>query len=236
MKSFSVATLNLHHFTSWEERFPKIVELFKDTNPDIIFTQETQLDRRFSENNQVDLLNTKLDYPYTLFSVAEVRTHQKGKELSVPVEHGLGILSKYPIKEVEVHKLSQEKEDKEKRIAVTYTVSIEGEDFSITNIHFANKDNLAYLHLQEVIEFTKPQTSIIGDFNIHAFNLEKYRDLYNPQWVSSYDYLKYISFPSEAATFDYALVSRFFSVEDVSCREENVSDHKMLVVTISKNK
>ena len=131
MKPFSVATLNLHHFVSWEERFPKIIELFKNTNPDIIFTQETQSDSRFSTKNQVELLNTGLNYPYILFSVAEVRTHQKGETLPSPVEHGLGIISKYPIKEVKVHKLSQEKEDKEKRIAVTYTLSIEGEEFSI---------------------------------------------------------------------------------------------------------
>ncbi len=170
MKPFSVATLNLHHFVSWEERFPKIIELFKNTNPDIIFTQETQSDSRFSTKNQVELLNTGLNYPYILFSVAEVRTHQKGETLPSPVEHGLGIISKYPIKEVKVHKLSQEKEDKEKRIAVTYTLSIEGEEFSITNVHFANKDDWAYLQLQEVIGFTKPETSIIGDFNIHSFN------------------------------------------------------------------
>ena len=59
--------------------------------------------------------------------------------------------------------------------------------------------------------------------------------MYYPQWVSSYDYIKYISFPSKETTFDYALISSLFALKKVVCKEEEVSDHRMLVVEISKN-
>jgi endonuclease/exonuclease/phosphatase family metal-dependent hydrolase len=234
MKPISLASLNLHHFENWKERFPKILELITITSPDIIFTQETQRNPQFDTRNQIEILNETLQYSYSLFSQAEIRTKQKGKDLPFPVEHGLGVMSKYPIKEVVVHTLEREVDDKEKRIAVTYTFSINAEDFTVTNIHFANKDNWALSQFKQVLQLVKGVGHIIGDFNIHGYNFEKYTELYGKDYVSSYDYKKYISFPTEQTTFDYALISAPHIIRNVTCRDEEVSDHRMLVVEILK--
>lgn len=236
MKSISIASLNLHHFVNWQERYTKIVTLFKENNPDIILTQETQLDPQFENRNQIELLNDHLLYPYINFSPAETRTRQKGEELKFPIEHGLGILSKYPINNVEILHLKQEDESKENRIAVTYSIRIDNEDYRITNVHFTNNDDGSLMQFKQVIDVSTPETILTGDFNIHGFNFEKNRSVYEPKYISSYDFKKYISFPEENATFDYVLIPNTFQFRNVTSMEEIVSDHRMLLVEIVKKK
>ena len=137
------------------------------------------------------------------------------------------------IKDLTIHRLHQNIDDKEKRIAVTYVLTIDDTDHTITNVHFSNKDEPALLHLKEVLALTSDEGIIAGDFNIHGYNMTTYKDIYGPKYVSSYDLQKYISFPSQGNTFDYVLASQSFLMEKVICREENLSDHRMLLVSIS---
>jgi len=237
MKSFSIASLNLHHFKEWEERLPKITDLLLKTNADVVLLQEVRLDPRFDVVDQADLLNSKLLYPYKYkhFSAAETRTSEKGRDLPFPVERGLGVLSKHQIKDIVVRNLIVSPEDNERKIAVTYTFFIEGDEYKITNVHFYHKDDSALIQFKEILEVSDRNSIIMGDFNIHGINFETYKKLYQPQYVSSYDSKKYTSFPSEGDTFDYALVpTKTFLLKNVICRDEDVSDHRMLIIEVSK--
>jgi endonuclease/exonuclease/phosphatase family metal-dependent hydrolase len=181
---------------------------------------------------QIEILNNELNYPYSNFSKAETRTKQKGIELAFPVEHGLGVLSKYPIKNIKVHVLKQNKEDKEKRIAVTYTFSINDREESITNVHFSNRDDWSMDHFKETLFVTNAKSHIVGDFNIHSKIFKTLQEMYESTYQSSYDYKEYVSFPTEEDTFDYALILKPSSLENVVCSEEEVSDHRMLTLVI----
>lgn len=215
---------------------PKILTLLQEVNPDIVLTQETQLDPRFGPLNQVELLNAKLSVPYEhiLFSKAETRLIQKKVELPFPVDHGLGIMSRYPIKNIFVTNLFQSEGDKEKRIAVACTVIVDNKEHTFVNVHFSNRDDWALAQYKQVLEVVSKESIIMGDFNIHAINFEGMKDLYQHHFVSSYDYVRYVSFPSEGDTFDYALIPKKYSLKRVVCRDEEVSDHRMLLVEIAE--
>lgn len=211
---------------------PKILTLLQVVSPDIVLIQETQLDPRFGPLNQMELLNAKLSVPYehVLFSKSETRLIQKKIELPFPVEHGLGIMSRYPIKNILVTGLSQMEGDKEKRIVVTYTVLIDNKEHTFINVHFSNRDDWALAHFKQVLEIASKESIIMGDFNIRAVHFEDMKELYQHRYISSYDYAKYTSFPSEGDTFDYALIPKRYLLKRVVCREEEVSDHRMLLV------
>ena len=124
-KSFSVASLNLWCFYEWRTRLPTIIKLLQEIKPDILFTQETQRNIALDPRSQIEIINTKLRYPYCIFAPADIKLEQKGIIYKFPVEHGLGVLSKWPIT-TEVIPLTKSESDKEKRIILQCEIDIDG--------------------------------------------------------------------------------------------------------------
>ena len=93
-----ILSLNLWRYYDWENRFENIVNSILEKEPDVIFLQEVQLDKEKSLFSQVEILKKELgEYKYSIFSTIVIKTHQRGKELKNPIQHGMAILSKYPI-------------------------------------------------------------------------------------------------------------------------------------------
>lgn len=232
-RSFTIASLNLWRFYDWEKRLPLIISTLKELQPDIIFTQETQRNPAISNMNQIELLNQQLEYSHSQFAVADMKYIQKGVPLEFPVEHGLGILSRFPFS-TEIIPLTKAADDKEKRILLSSHFEIGGDIHHLTNLHFSNSDKWAEAHLIETLEIfqdRKYTPILMGDYNI--FDLSKYDDFYKKDYMASSQKYRYTSYPSEQATFDYILLPHCYTFQNFQCRQEYLSDHCMIITTIS---
>lgn len=230
--SIVLASLNLWCFNDWENRLPSIVKLIKEVKPDILFTQETQRNSAIDLRSQIEIINAELGYPHSVFVPVDIKYQRKGEIYEYPVEHGLGILSKWPIK-TEIIPLTRGKGDKEKRILLWCDVTINDQIYSMVNLHFSNSDMWAEGHFTETMKILKEKgfTPILaGDFNI--FKMTKYKELYGESYVSSSEKYDYISYPKDGASFDYILLPRTYEFESFICRDEYVSDHRMIVAKI----
>ena len=125
-RMIKIASLNLWRFNEWERRLPLIVESIKKVNPDIIFFQEMQTDISFDKRNQLDILNSFLKYPHQMFTLADIKTKRKGVPLSHPVDHGLGVLSKFEFSTDKIM-LTKAEDDKEQRILQVNNFNIDGQ-------------------------------------------------------------------------------------------------------------
>jgi endonuclease/exonuclease/phosphatase family metal-dependent hydrolase len=228
-KPLTIVSLNLWRFHDWEKRFPAIVTLLKELNPDIILTQETQLDIVHNSRNQIEILNEALAYPHAHFALADVKTTRKGVPLPHPVDHGHGILSRFPFTP-EIIKLTKAADDKEQRILLRCEVVLESRTQIVTNVHFSNSDAWAEAHFREAMPFLK-QSIVAGDFNIR--DLSKYRDVYAESHRSSADEFNYVSYPEDGVSYDYVLIPKEYTFTSFECRAEYVSDHRMLISNIS---
>ncbi len=231
-KSITIVSLNLWRFYDWEKRLPEIVKQLKEINPDIICLQEVQKNIDLDQRNQVEILNTELKYPHINFSVADIKKIQKGIPLKYPVDHGLGILSQFPFT-AEIIPLTKASDDKEKRIVLKCDVDINSKTYTITNLHFSNSDIWSENHFKEtlsILESKNVESILVGDFNIK--DLSNYKELYSQKYISSGDLYKYISYPKDNTSFDYVLLPKKYNFENFSCKDEYVSDHKMIVAKI----
>jgi endonuclease/exonuclease/phosphatase family metal-dependent hydrolase len=232
-RTIKIVSLNLWRFNDWDKRFPSIVSLLKNIDPDIILTQETQRDISFSDKNQLELLNEALQLPYSFYGLADIRTTRKGIPLPHPIENGLGMLSKFPFTS-EIIPLEKKDEAKEKRILLKNDISIDGKVVTITNIHFTNTDEAAEADLKETLNIYKNRQIkgiLAGDFNIK--NLSQFKEIYDSEFISSADLFQYISYPEDHVSYDYILIPKEYSFVEFECSKEIVSDHCLLLSKIS---
>lgn len=228
-KHIKVASLNLWRFNEWERRLPLIVETIRRINPDIVLLQEVQRDISKDERNQLEILNSNLKFPYTQFSLADIKTTRKGSPLPYPVEHGLGILSKFQFS-TQVFNLAKSNGDKEQRILqINKFPTLD--NINIVNVHFSNTDEWAESHIRETLGELRADNYIIaGDFNIK--DILRYENLFGEQLVASSSEHNYVSYPADGLSYDYILISKKFKFGDFECRDEPVSDHRMIVSNI----
>ena len=232
LTSFIIASLNLWCFSEWDTRLPAIVKLLKEINPDILFTQETQRNIAIDPRNQIEIINAELGYPYHIFAPADIKTTRKDVTYKFPVEHGLGVLSKWPVI-TETIQLKKSEDDKEKRIILTCEIDMGGVKHLLANLHFSNSDMWAENHFKETLKILNQKNItpiLVGDFNI--YNIVKYKDLYDSQYISSSELYHYVSYPNDNASLDYILLPQQYEFEDFSCRSEYVSDHRMIVAKV----
>lgn len=223
--NMKVTTLNLAGYKNWAEREPNIVSYLESTDSDIVFLQEVKFNREYSPYSQSNYLNSKLrtPYPYTQTSVS--RYYMQSDDIES--REGLAILSRYPIIDSEILVLTKRPDDKHTRIIQKVDVSINDRVISFTNVHFSNNqysdEQLA--ETLQIIKDTGSKNVVLGDFNI--FDIKTVSDLYSADYVASTDFSQYVSFPSENATLDYALMPRDFAFTSLSVGE-NLSDHNAL--------
>lgn len=228
-----VVTLNLAGYKNWNEREAKLVTFLDETQSDVVFLQEVKYDPLFSPLSQSRYLNTKLArlYRYSQTSVSRFYQPPEGDSY----REGLAVLSNYPIVDSEVLVLTKRPDDTHTRIIQKVSILVDEQVVNFTNVHFSN-NQYSIEQLNETLTISKNRNDssiILGDFNIH--DVQTVSDLYAPDYTASTEFTKYISFPSEAATFDYVLLPKSYNYMSLSVGK-GLSDHNALVIELDVNK
>lgn len=239
-----ILSLNLWRYYDWENRFENIVESIKEKKPDVIFLQETQLDKEKNNFSQVEILKKELqEYKYSIFSTIVVKTHQRGKKLKNPIQHGMAILSKHPIINSFNYFLELSEDEKEHRSILCFDIEKDGKIEKMANVHFGNRENWAKKQLKEFINFLNLRNEkriMAGDFNL--FEMIEYSDIYK-DYKLSYDFKKYQSFKDDyengkmvekKGTLDYILIPDNYEFEKLEVIDKYLSDHSGLSSEIRK--
>lgn len=229
----SIFTLNLWRYYDFDSRKPKIIKFLKKNDPDIIFLQEVQIRQEFSPFSQVELIKKLLpNYKYSIHSTIYLKYFERGKRLKVPVQHGMAILSKYPILNSFEYFLAQENNESEPRSILCFDVDIKEKLYYFANIHFTNKEQTAKNELVEFLKFIHSRGEkriLVGDFNL--FDLPKYSDIY-VGYRLSYNFKNYLSYPNDNGCLDYILMPDNFEFKDLELSEPGLSDHRGVFVKI----
>lgn len=229
----TLTTLNLQAFDDWEERSPQILKYLEQTNPDVIFFQETVFLPNLSPHNQAQLLNQTLGYS---FEVSTISRLQPSSHYPVYRE-GLALLSKYPITSSDTLILQKDAEDEHNRILQMIDIMIEGEIIRLANIHFSITDiiDFATPHLKETLAILKARHEkriMIGDFNLT--HLEDSQSLWGDDYKASTEvpYITYPTWHEGPKRTDYALIPKEFSFNSIKVSGDGLSDHRALTVEI----
>ena len=228
-----ILSLNLSAYKNWQIRKPKVLALFKEHAPDIIFLQEVRMDPQQNSRrlNQLEEINEELNYPYSVFSSARLYENNT-------VQHGCGALSRFPILNTRTYMLSPQKAKYaySTRVYMDMDIKIEDTTTAFTLVHFENTNEGSLNHLKEVLAHHKAlgrKAVIMGDFNILDISLAK--EFYKDNYKCSYDYSSYVSYPEKSETLDYCLIPSDYSFLRVEVVGEDVSDHKALACSIVLN-
>lgn len=231
--SLRILTLNIWRMYEWDQRMPLVVDFIQKNHPDVIMFQEAQLDWRISPLNQVEQLNAKLNYPYSVFSPTNLRNSERGEVVDPPSQFGHGILSKYPITSLEQLLLTQLPGDKDRRTLLNFDIETKNGNQYLSSVHFSNSDAWAEAHFKETMAYLRKSGKsriLAGDFNI--FNLSNYRNVYTHSYNSTADAFDYKSYPDRDGTLDYILIPKAYSFKSFVCANEPLSDHRALLAEI----
>lgn len=226
-----IISLNLAGFKDWESRQQKIIDFINKENPDVLLLQEVKFDPLISAYGQSTLLNQLLQKPLPFTQTTVSKFYQPS--VGDAFREGLAILSKFPIKDSEALVLVKQADDKHPRIIQSADLTINERQIGIANVHLSN-NKYSVEQLRELIAIfasRKEERIIAGDFNI--LQLENEKESYIENYTSSTDFKKYVSFPSENITLDYALIPKHLAFESLDIYE-GLSDHNALVFVIVK--
>lgn len=223
-----LTTLNLQGFVDWEKREPGIVSYLNNSESDIIFFQEVVYIPEISPFSSSVLINKKLHYPYEQTVVSRLQTSHNYETY----REGLSVLSKFPITHSETLVLKQNQHDHLQRIVQLFDVSIDGVTTKFANIHFAQNPELAYEHLEELLEILEQREErriITGDFNMPDLkHIALWQKHYN---ASTADY--YISFPGNNNRIDFVLIPKSQKITKTALSPDGISDHRAVTVDIT---
>ena len=224
-----ITSLNLAGYKNWAAREPAIVNYLNKVQADVVFLQEVMFDPRISPLSEAQHINSKLETPYQYTQSTISRSYISSD--GVESREGLAILSRHPITESEVLVLHKQDDDKHTRIVQNVHVLVHGQMQKFTNVHFSN-NAYAREQLEELLRIHESRGEkriIIGDFNIA--DLEAVRHLYEDSHTTSMVMGEYVSFPSEAARFDYILLPKEYTLVSLDVAE-GLSDHNALTAEI----
>ncbi len=201
-----------------------------DEKPDVVFLQEVKFDPMVAAFAQSTRLNSLLEAPFAYEHASITRFHLPANDAAY--REGLAVLSRYPVQKSESLVLTKNDADEHTRIVQNLDILINEKLMNLTNVHFSNNQYAddQFRELWSILQRRHEQRIIIGDFNI--FNLSELNDMYNASYVSSYDHMEYISYPSEKVTLDYILLPRTYRFDSLTLAE-GLSDHAALVAEIS---
>ncbi|MDP2651686.1 MAG: endonuclease/exonuclease/phosphatase family protein [bacterium] len=228
----SIFTLNLWRYYDFDSRLPNIVKAIKETQPDVVCLQEVQINPAISPLSQVEIIKKQLsEYKYSIHSTTYQKDSQQGKKLDTSVQHGMAVLSKYPILNAFEFFVTLNEGEAEPRSMLCFDAEIHSMVFKFANVHFANREEWAKNQLQEFLDLicSRGEKRIIaGDFNM--FKLPQYGMLQG--YKLSYDYKAYDSYPKDGGCLDYVAIPDEFEFSKVELLEDYLSDHKGLLVAI----
>ncbi|MCE9585291.1 endonuclease/exonuclease/phosphatase family protein, partial [Candidatus Nomurabacteria bacterium] len=211
----------------------KIINYINKNQPDVIFLQEIQIDFNKSPFSQVEIIKEKISgYKYSIHSTIYPKNKQKGEEIKIPIQHGMAILSKYPIVNSFEYYLPLPENETEPRSILCFDLDINGTIHKFANIHFTNKEEIAKNQLMDFLQLMNSRNEkriMAGDFNM--FDLPQYNDLIK-DYELSFNYKNYISYPKDNGTLDYIMIPKSYKFEKLEIIE-NISDHNGILIEIS---
>ena len=220
----TIFTLNLWRQYEWKARKPKIVQFLQQNLPDVICLQEVQIcPNGLSQAEELQKLLP--EYGFCIHSTIYPKTTEKGQLLEIPKQHGMAILSKYPITNSLTYFVLMQDEEKEPRSVLLFDVLKNDKIYKFVNVHLGNRTNWAIPQLANLLEFLEirqEQRILAGDFNL--FELSKFANYY-----SSFNYQNYIS--HKDWTLDYVLLPSDYNFKNLQL-VENLSDHSGLLIEI----
>ena len=166
--------------------------------------------------------------------------------------YGNGLLSKYPIKEIESIPIPNPETKKEgfyyePRVILHTTIDIEGRDveFFVTHVGLADEEKeLAIKTLMPYVLITDNPVIVMGDFNMTSDNpimkpllntLQDTFDVFPDKTIYTWP-CKAEMFPNTDPKthekIDYILVSNHFKIESVEIPELILSDHKPYIANL----
>lgn len=215
--SFKIGTYNIKSLAYNKENVKQFKQDIQDLNLDIICLQE--VDRNAKRSGNIDMIKElakENNYPYFHFY----------KTMWILNGHyGLGILSRYPIKEVS-SLLLPNSFIKEPRILTKTTLAIHHKDIVIYNTHLTYENNDIRTRqmnkVKEEIDFSK-YTILTGDFNSFGINQD-----FKIEGIESINQNKeYMTF-RDFASPDDIYYSSHFSKLDQGVKMTSFSDHNLL--------
>lgn len=233
-------TLNLWCYFDWENRKDKIISVVNDLNPDLVAFQEVQTNHSFSPWPQSDLIADSCGFKYRVFAPTYRRGGQIDKSggMTQETSFGLAVISKYPIVSSETYFLRQHLDHDEACSVVFVKIEVDGTDITVCNVHFGNSDLFSDLHLNELMDVCEERNIhpiLLGDFN--HFNLGMYKKSRLKDYTLTTDVANYESIPKNSGTLDYiAVPSLDYSIADVACPEEYVSDHRAVCASVTQRR
>lgn len=159
------------------EKITEIVNDIKDKDADVVCMQEIDnLTERSGKRNVLDLLARELGMNYCFYPSIQL---QGGL-------YGVGILSKYELKDCKRTSLETGKE--EGRVLAQAQLTVGGKAINIFNTHLSYESKKLRLSQMEFLNETlsaKIPFVLTGDFNVESF--DDYKPLQNVNMVSSAD-------------------------------------------------
>jgi len=235
---FTVATLNLWGYFDWNTRKDRLLATFESLSPDFVALQEVQTNLAFSPQPQSDFLGDGCNFMYRVFAPTYRRSGQIDDEnkMTQDVSYGLAALSRYPIIRSESYFLRQHPAYDESCSVLFVTVAMPQSQIEFCIVHFGNSNLFSELHLKELMDLCKARHTsplIVGDFN--HFDLGHFKkDIINGYSIST-DVAKYVSMPKDKGTLDYiAVPNETYTIKEVRCPEEYVSDHRVVSAIIEQ--
>ncbi len=244
MKIISINLAGRSNFgRNFNERMAQIAHFLDQENAGIVFMQEVTFDK--NDVSLADKINSKLKNPYEFCyaklgerygfdkcSPNAIKNLEKGftEHDNDTLTDGMGFLSRLPVSNYETLTMTPvPPDDRGKpdfRVRVTQCGEIDGLRFA--NVHFSTNNN-GWMQLRELLR--DDYDFIVGDFNLKPEWLHERESLWVDKYIDSYDFKKYISFPSENATFDHMLLNKKLSFQNITS-VEGFSDHNALIIEI----
>jgi endonuclease/exonuclease/phosphatase family metal-dependent hydrolase len=235
-------TLNLYRYYTWSERLPKIINMINHYKPDVVMLQEVQLSLSFSPESQAHQIAKLTGYEYVVFSPTMTKERQidSSGSKTVQAEHGLAMISRFPLELLSNHPLPRHPLDKEPRKVQVCDIEFElehglKEKVQLANVHLENNTEVATTQLSQMCEILskhKQAPVLAGDFNI--FNYPGTITIGGQDYASSLLFKPYISYPKDHSTLDYVFIPENYSFKSVICDEvfDGASDHRAVVADI----
>ncbi|WP_432710256.1 endonuclease/exonuclease/phosphatase family protein [Pedobacter sp.] len=237
--TLTVMSYNIHHANppsiNGKIDLDAIAKVIKDQNPDLVALQEVDVNTiRSGKINQASLLAERLGMN---FFFAKAIDHEGG-------DYGVAILSKHPLTETKIHRLSSDPATKgEPRVLATALIKLPGNRhirFGSTHLDAQKNDNNRLLQVVEINSIAKAEGLpfiIAGDLNATPESATIH--LLDQQFIRTCEQCEFtIPVIEPKKTIDFIAFGKSSPFEVVSNRvipEHYASDH-LPVVSVLKFK
>lgn len=226
-KELRIMTYNIHHGTDkvGNDNLDSIVDLIEEYNPDIVGLQE--VDKNLVRTNFTDQIKYLADKLSMYYCFGANRSFIKG-------EYGNGILSKYPIVDVQNIKL----QGIETRGLLKSSILIDNNKINFLVTHLGldyNERNNQYKVIKEYVDIFEDNLIMVGDFNSLGSdpNIIYLQNKLNDSGLKTLNnYNNTLNVYKNKSRIDYVFSSKSMKIKGYKLEKVDYSDHFPVIVDI----